>query len=310
MYSLPYSNALTGSEFPPQMRFQTQPQGQTLQDLLHFQQQTAQMYFPSPAHLNHYPQMGFADMAYGSRQQYPFPGHMLSMPPQVPQMMSQMPSQMYPMGMGADMGDYGSMQIGMDYGLPYAAFRGQRQAPNQGTGVSGRWREDEHEIFLKGLSKYGRKWKKISMMVKSRTAVQIRTHAQKYFQSLKRHAKAAAASGDAEPRVLSEDDEKISQMTDDDNEDEDEDVLCEKESPAAKKRRIEASFLNFAAAEKLEFEEKTTSNANDSVTSLTSSEGSGDCDIRDGAVCISEGSAILEEKRVVNEPILTESQAQ
>jgi SHAQKYF class myb-like DNA-binding protein len=39
-------------------------------------------------------------------------------------------------------------------------------------------------LFLQGLELYGKEWKKISKMVKSRTLVQIRSHAQKYFQKL------------------------------------------------------------------------------------------------------------------------------
>ena len=36
-------------------------------------------------------------------------------------------------------------------------------------------------LFLKGLELYGKSWKKISQIVKTRTVVQIRTHAQKYL---------------------------------------------------------------------------------------------------------------------------------
>lgn len=45
----------------------------------------------------------------------------------------------------------------------------------------GRWNEEEHMLFLKGLEIYGKSWKKISQIVKTRTVVQIRTHAQKYL---------------------------------------------------------------------------------------------------------------------------------
>lgn len=49
---------------------------------------------------------------------------------------------------------------------------------------TGRWTNDEHLLFLKGLEQYGKGWKKIAKLVKTRTVVQIRTHAQKYFQKL------------------------------------------------------------------------------------------------------------------------------
>eukprot|EP00538_Stauroneis_constricta_P011414 CAMPEP_0119548648 /NCGR_PEP_ID=MMETSP1352-20130426/2507_1 /TAXON_ID=265584 /ORGANISM="Stauroneis constricta, Strain CCMP1120" /LENGTH=659 /DNA_ID=CAMNT_0007593969 /DNA_START=78 /DNA_END=2057 /DNA_ORIENTATION=+ len=61
-------------------------------------------------------------------------------------------------------------------------------AQNSGQGAqgenTGRWTAEEHRLFLQGLDKYGKGWKKIACLIKSRTVVQIRTHAQKYFQKL------------------------------------------------------------------------------------------------------------------------------
>jgi SHAQKYF class myb-like DNA-binding protein len=39
-------------------------------------------------------------------------------------------------------------------------------------------------LFIKGLELYGKGWKKIASLIKTRTVVQIRTHAQKYFLKL------------------------------------------------------------------------------------------------------------------------------
>lgn len=58
-----------------------------------------------------------------------------------------------------------------DYGLKVAS--------------TGRWTQEEHSTFLKGLELHGKGWKKIAALIKTRTVVQIRTHAQKYF--LKQH---------------------------------------------------------------------------------------------------------------------------
>lgn len=43
---------------------------------------------------------------------------------------------------------------------------------------------EEHSLFLEGLRTHGKGWKQIAAMIQSRSVVQIRTHAQKYFQKL------------------------------------------------------------------------------------------------------------------------------
>eukprot|EP01038_Epipyxis_sp_PR26KG_P004993 gene4993-6978_t len=60
---------------------------------------------------------------------------------------------------------------------------GQGQIPT-GNESTGRWTRAEHELFVKALKMYGKEWKKVASMVKTRTVVQTRTHAQKYFQKL------------------------------------------------------------------------------------------------------------------------------
>jgi SHAQKYF class myb-like DNA-binding protein len=50
----------------------------------------------------------------------------------------------------------------------------------------GRWSEHEHLVFLDGLRLYGKQWKTIAGMIGTRTVVQVRTHAQKYFQKVDR----------------------------------------------------------------------------------------------------------------------------
>jgi SHAQKYF class myb-like DNA-binding protein len=48
----------------------------------------------------------------------------------------------------------------------------------------GRWTREEHALFLRGLELHGKEWKKIADMISTRSVVQIRTHAQKYFQKV------------------------------------------------------------------------------------------------------------------------------
>jgi len=51
---------------------------------------------------------------------------------------------------------------------------------------TGRWTREEHAAFLSALKMYGKEWKKVAAKVKTRTVVQTRTHAQKYFQKLQK----------------------------------------------------------------------------------------------------------------------------
>jgi len=62
----------------------------------------------------------------------------------------------------------------------------------------GRWSKAEHQLFLEGnnlsnsgLEVYGKNWKEISKLVKTRNGAQIRSHAQKYFE---RKSKADSSS--------------------------------------------------------------------------------------------------------------------
>lgn len=45
---------------------------------------------------------------------------------------------------------------------------------------TGRWTLQEHKIFLNGVAKYGRTWTKVAEMVGTRSAGQVRSHAQKF----------------------------------------------------------------------------------------------------------------------------------
>jgi SHAQKYF class myb-like DNA-binding protein len=53
----------------------------------------------------------------------------------------------------------------------------------------GRWTRVEHDAFLRGMVLYGREWKRVAQSIPTRTATQVRSHAQKYFQCLDRQQK-------------------------------------------------------------------------------------------------------------------------
>eukprot|EP01031_Cornospumella_fuschlensis_P024402 gene24402-29499_t len=50
--------------------------------------------------------------------------------------------------------------------------------------TTGRWTAEEHSKFLEGVMRYGKDWKKMQPLIKTRSLVQIRTHAQKVFKKI------------------------------------------------------------------------------------------------------------------------------
>lgn len=52
---------------------------------------------------------------------------------------------------------------------------------------SGRWTKEEHVLFLAGMKKHGKNWNAVAVVVGTRSAVQVRCHAQKFFQKLGRY---------------------------------------------------------------------------------------------------------------------------
>ncbi|KAL2334324.1 hypothetical protein Fmac_015537 [Flemingia macrophylla] len=57
-----------------------------------------------------------------------------------------------------------------------------------------KWTEEEHQKFLEALKLYGRGWRQIEEHIGTKTAVQIRSHAQKFFSKVVRESEGSAES--------------------------------------------------------------------------------------------------------------------
>ncbi|CAL0323900.1 unnamed protein product [Lupinus luteus] len=55
-----------------------------------------------------------------------------------------------------------------------------------------KWTEEEHQKFLEALKLYGRGWRQIEEHIGTKTAVQIRSHAQKFFSKIVRESDSSA----------------------------------------------------------------------------------------------------------------------
>jgi len=51
----------------------------------------------------------------------------------------------------------------------------------------GHWSWEEHKRFVEAIVKYGIQWEKIKYAVKTRTDIQVRSHAQKFYKKLKKY---------------------------------------------------------------------------------------------------------------------------
>ncbi|KAL9254419.1 LHY-like protein [Drosera capensis] len=65
---------------------------------------------------------------------------------------------------------------------------GEMRKPYTITKQRERWTEEEHNRFLEALKLHGRAWQRIEEHIGTKTAVQIRSHAQKFFSKLEREA--------------------------------------------------------------------------------------------------------------------------
>ena len=66
-----------------------------------------------------------------------------------------------------------------------------------------RWTPEEHERFLEALQIFGRQWRKIEEYIGTKTAVQIRSHAQKFFTKIEREGNKGGKGPDGKSNGMS-----------------------------------------------------------------------------------------------------------
>ena len=78
--------------------------------------------------------------------------------------------------------------LAVEWLLPDVLKSGALQArkPYTITKQREKWSDEEHRMFLEGMKMYGRSWARVATHVQTKSTVQIRSHAQKYFNRLKR----------------------------------------------------------------------------------------------------------------------------
>ena len=71
--------------------------------------------------------------------------------------------------------------------LPSPHLKKKRFRDNDTGNTIGRWSRDEHKKFIEAIIKFGNNWKEVQEYVNSRTSTQARSHAQKFFEKIKKN---------------------------------------------------------------------------------------------------------------------------
>ena len=71
--------------------------------------------------------------------------------------------------------------------LPTPLLKKKRCIDNDTGNSIGRWSRDEHKKFIEAIIKFGNNWKEVQEYVNTRTSTQARSHAQKFFEKIKKN---------------------------------------------------------------------------------------------------------------------------
>eukprot|EP00826_Nyctotherus_ovalis_P048587 TRINITY_DN5739_c0_g2_i1.p1 TRINITY_DN5739_c0_g2~~TRINITY_DN5739_c0_g2_i1.p1 ORF type:complete len:172 (-),score=33.98 TRINITY_DN5739_c0_g2_i1:443-958(-) len=97
-----------------------------------------------------------------------------------------------------------SSEMGVGVGTEKVAAEEQLQDSKEGQDERrGLWSEEEHKKFLEAMDLYGNDWPSVVKFIGTRTANQVRSHAQKFYRKIKRRAiKKVKAEGGNQKKVF------------------------------------------------------------------------------------------------------------
>ncbi|XP_051219259.1 uncharacterized protein [Lolium perenne] len=93
------------------------------------------------------------------------------------------------------MGDLGRPMNPSDMDALAGARFPKARKPYMITKQREKWTEEEHKLFLEAMQLHGRAWRRIQEHIGTKTAVQIRSHAQKFFSKVIRESSGDNSSG-------------------------------------------------------------------------------------------------------------------
>ncbi|KAM0910653.1 hypothetical protein ACQ4PT_013986 [Festuca glaucescens] len=99
------------------------------------------------------------------------------------------------------MGDLGSTPNPSEMDTLAGARFPKARKPYMITKQREKWTDEEHKLFLEAMQLHGRAWRRIQEHIGTKTAVQIRSHAQKFFSKVIRESSGESSGAGAEAPI-------------------------------------------------------------------------------------------------------------